>query len=236
MATLISRLPEGILIVDKSPAKTSFSLVSLLRKLSGQKKIGHAGTLDPFATGVMVLLLGSHYTRLSERFLHDDKEYAATVLLGIETDSFDCDGKILSQCDKIPSLEEIENILRTFQGEVWQTPPMFSAKKVDGKKLYELARQGKIIERKPVLVKMETTLLSYDYPYLRINVRCSKGTYIRSIAHDLGQMLGTGAHLSSLKRTRSGRFRLEQAVPQSLLEERKISWQDSLILFKDLHP
>lgn len=226
---MTSRLPEGILIVDKSPGKPSFSLVSLLRKLSGQKKVGHAGTLDPFATGVMVLLLGSRYTQMSERFLHDDKEYIATLLLGIETDSFDCDGKVLSQSDRIPSLKEIESHLLSFQGEVQQTPPMFSAKKINGKKLYELARQGKVVERQPVIVKMETTLLSYDYPHLRIHVRCSKGTYIRSLAHDLGQMLGTGAHLSALQRTKSGGFALEQAITHSSLEEGKTGWQASLI-------
>ncbi len=220
---------EGILIVDKSPAKTAFSLVSLLRKLSGQRKIGHAGTLDPFATGVMVMLIGKTYTRISQDLLQDDKEYRATVLLGIETDSYDCDGKIVATSDKKPALEEIETHLLAFQGEVWQTPPMFSAKKVGGKKLYELARQGKEIERKPVLLTMETTVLSYEYPHLCLHVRCSKGTYIRSIAHDLGRLLGTGAHLSQLQRTRSGNYRLEQAIPQSLLEERKVDWREHII-------
>ena len=220
---------EGILIIDKSPTYTAFSLVSLLRRLTGQRKIGHAGTLDPFATGVMVMLIGSKYTKISQDLLQDDKEYTATVLLGIETDSYDCDGKIVAQSDKQPTLEEIEMHLRSFQGEVWQTPPMFSAKKIGGKKLYELARKGQEIERKPVLLKMETTLLSYTYPELCIHVRSSKGTYIRSIAHDLGKLLGTGAHLSQLRRIRSGKFHLEQAVSQSLLEERKVDWRESLI-------
>jgi tRNA pseudouridine55 synthase len=227
--TKISPRAEGILIVDKSANRTAFSLITLLRRLSGQRKIGHAGTLDPFATGVMVLLLGAPYTRKADQFLQDDKEYIASILLGIETDSYDCDGHILSKSDKIPSIADIEQALPSFQGKVWQVPPMFSAKKIGGKKLYELARQGKTVERKAVLVNMDTTLLSYEYPHLHVHVRCSKGTYIRSIAHDLGQMLGTGAHLSQLQRTRSGAFTLEQAIPQTSLEMNTIAWQDSLI-------
>ncbi len=221
--------PEGILIIDKLPEKTAFSLVSLLRKLSGQKTIGHAGTLDPFATGVMVLLIGSTFTRMSDKFLQNDKEYLGTVLLGVETDSYDCDGKIVATSSLIPTFEQVQKALESFQGEVLQTPPMFSAKKIGGQKLYHLARQGKVIERQPAAVKMQTELLAYEYPYLRIKVSCSKGTYVRSIAHDLGKLLGTGAHLSALRRVRSGPFRIEQAVSQASLEERKVLWQESLI-------
>jgi tRNA pseudouridine55 synthase len=220
-------VPEGILIIDKCAARPAFSLVSKLRKLSGVRRIGHAGTLDPFATGVMVMLIGSRYTRMSDQFLKDDKEYIATIYLGKETDSYDCDGNIVSENGRKPTIEEIEKTLASFQGEVWQTPPMFSAKKVAGKKLYELARKGQIIERKPSLVRMDTSLISYEYPHVKICVRCSKGTYIRSIAHDLGDSLGIGAHLSSLKRTKSGRFTIEQAIPQSSLDT--IEWQNHLI-------
>ena len=220
-------VPEGILIIDKCATRPSFSLVSKLRRLSGVRRIGHAGTLDPFATGVMVMLIGSKYTRMSEQFLKDDKEYLATIHLGKETDSYDCDGNILFENERQPQAWEIEAALASFQGEIWQTPPMFSAKKVGGKKLYELARKGQTIERKPSLVRMDTTLISYEYPYVTIRVRCSKGTYIRSIAHDLGENLGIGAHLSSLKRTKSGRFTIEQAIPQSSLDT--IEWQNFLI-------
>lgn len=203
---------EGILLVNKPKGKTSFNLVSRLRFLSGISKIGHAGTLDPFATGVMVMLVGKKFTKMSDLFLTQDKEYEATLHLGIATDTFDLEGKILSESSLIPTLEEVVQALSYFQGEIWQTPPMFSAKKVEGKKLYELARKGITIERKPVLVKLKTELLSYDYPFLTLRVSCSKGTYIRSIADDLGKHLRTGAHLTKLVRTRSGPFLLQDCI------------------------
>ena len=128
---------SGILLVNKPKGKTSFSLVSASRKLFNVKKVGHAGTLDPFATGVMILLIGKECTRLSDRFLTQDKQYIATLHLGIRTDSYDCDGAVLEENASIPSLEEIEKVLPSFQGEIDQVPPMFSVKKVKGKKLYE---------------------------------------------------------------------------------------------------
>ncbi len=212
---------NGILLVNKAPGSTSFHIVSLLRRLTGIEKIGHAGTLDPFATGVMVMLIGKEYTRLSDRFLTSDKEYKATLQLGIATDTYDLEGEILSRSDKIPTLEEIHLALNTFQGEISQIPPMYSAKKVEGKKLYDLARKGITIERQPVQVKVEITLLSYNYPMLEIAVACSKGTYIRSLAHDIGLFLGSYAHLFELSRTRSGFFRLEDCIPQELLKNRE---------------
>lgn len=227
MNNALEILPEGILIVDKSPALSAFSLVSKLRRLSNIKKIGHAGTLDPFATGVMIMLIGSKYTKKSEQFLQDDKEYLATIHLGIETDTYDCEGTTLFCSDLIPSLKEIENALEIFQGQVLQVPPMFSAKKINGQRLYKLARKGQVIERQPVLVRMTTTILSYKYPLLKIKVNCSKGTYIRSLAHDLGQALNVGAHLSALQRTKSGPYTLEQAISQHLLDT--IEWQKFLI-------
>ncbi len=209
----------GLLLLNKPKGKTSFSLVAFLRKATGIKTIGHAGTLDPFATGVMVMLVGREFTKRSNEFLNHDKEYLATVHLGIETDSYDIDGKIVAESTVVPTLAEIENALLKFQGTVLQVPPMFSAKKINGKKLYELARKGKEIEREAKSVTLKTTLISYDYPNLVLNVACSKGTYIRAIAHDLGQMLGTYAHLSALIRTRSGPFELKDCVePCSLLQ------------------
>lgn len=210
---------EGLLLLNKPRGQTSFRLVSLLRRVTGVKKIGHAGTLDPFATGVMVLLIGKSFTRLSDQFLTQDKEYAATLHLGIATDSFDCDGQITAESAHIPSLAEVQEVLKTFQGTVMQTPPMFSAKKIQGKKLYELARKGLSVERAPVQITLDTELLSYDYPLLRIRVACSKGTYIRSLADDIGTKLGCGAHLTELTRLRSGPFRLENCIdPQQLLD------------------
>lgn len=212
---------NGILLVDKAPGSTSFHIVSLLRRLTGIDKIGHAGTLDPFATGVMVMLIGKEYTRLSDKFLTSDKEYRATLHLGIATDTYDLEGQIISRSEKIPTHEEVELALAAFQGEISQIPPMYSAKKVEGKKLYDLARKGITIERQPVQVKVEITLIRYSYPLLEISVSCSKGTYIRSLAHDIGQFLGCYAHLFELVRTRSGFFRIEECVPQDLLKNRE---------------
>ncbi len=210
-------LSEGIFPVNKPKNRTSFSLVAALRRLTGIKKIGHAGTLDPFATGVMVMLIGKDYTRQSEALMSQDKEYLATVHLGIETDTFDCDGKILCQNSLIPPLAEIEELLASFQGTQLQTPPMFSAKKIKGKKLYELARRGIEVERAPVQIHLALELISYCYPELKLKISCSKGTYVRTIAHDLGVKLKTGAHLSALVRTRSGPFLLKDCLDGELL-------------------
>lgn len=218
--TIANQEPSGILLVNKPRGKTAFSLVSCLRRILKVRKIGHAGTLDPFATGVMVMLIGKNYTRLSDSFLACDKAYRAKLHLGITTDTFDCDGIEQARSDVIPSQIDIEAAIARFQGEIDQVPPMFSAKKVNGKKLYELARKGKSIERQPVKVKVKTTLLHYQYPCLDIDVECSKGTYIRSIAHDLGEMLGCGAHLTALERTRSGSFLLDACLDGALLFDR----------------
>jgi tRNA pseudouridine55 synthase len=205
--------------VNKPRNKTSFSLVSALRRIYQIQKIGHAGTLDPFATGVMILLVGKEATRLSDQFLHHDKEYIATLHLGKQTDSYDLDGQITATSDLVPTQEAIDKALTHFQGTIEQIPPMFSAKKVQGKKLYELARKGIEIARKPAQVTLTTEFLHYEYPYLTIRVSCSKGTYIRSIASDLGTILGCGAHLCALSRTRSGPFRLADCIDGHLLYE-----------------
>jgi tRNA pseudouridine55 synthase len=207
----------GILLVNKPEGKTSFSLISALRKRSGVKKIGHAGTLDPFASGVMILLIGRNFTRLSNQFINYDKEYRATICLGEVTDTHDPEGKILSRSSYTPSLEEVERALQAFQGEVLQIPPMYSAKKIKGQTLYKLARQGKEIERKPVKVTLVTTLLGYEYPHIELSISCSKGTYIRTIAHDLGQSLTCGAYLKNLSRTRCGPYTLDQCIDGSVL-------------------
>jgi len=211
--------PKGFLLINKPRGSTSFSLVRTLRRRLDVKKVGHAGTLDPFATGVMILLVGRDYTRLSDKFLTQDKEYIAKLHLGITTDSFDCDGAITEENDSVPTKEAVEEAITHFQGTVEQVPPMFSAKKVNGKKLYELARKGVEIERKAVSVEMKTKLLSYEYPYMEIKVSCSKGTYIRSIADDLGKKLGCGAHLCELTRTKAGSYTIEQCLDGSLLED-----------------
>lgn len=208
---------EGILLIDKAKGRTSFSLVGTLRKKLGVKKIGHAGTLDPFATGVMVMLIGRNYTRLSDQFLCNDKEYVAELFFGITTDTFDCEGAIIEQSTKVPTLEEVQEALKHFQGEIEQIPPMYSAKKIQGKKLYDLARKGIEVERQPVKITVQTHFIRYEYPVLELRIACSKGTYIRSIAYDLGKRLGCGAHLTNLKRTRSGLFTLDQCIGEEQL-------------------
>lgn len=208
---------SGILLVNKTKGITSFRLVSLLRKILNIQKIGHAGTLDPFATGVMVMLIGKQYTRMSDQFLGQDKEYKAVLKLGETTDSYDCDGVVTSSSAIIPTLSELEEAIKAFQGKILQTPPMFSAKKVQGKKLYELARKGITIERAASEVTVTVELISYSYPFATINVSCSKGTYIRSLAHDIGIKLSCGAHLVELKRTRSGRCHIDDCIDASLL-------------------
>lgn len=203
---------EGILLVNKPIGKTSFSLISALRKKTGIQKIGHAGTLDPFASGVMILLIGRTFTAQSDTFIGQDKEYEATLHLGIETTTYDPEGEITSQNGTVPTLPEILDALKQFQGTIQQIPPMFSAKKVKGKKLYELARKGIEIERQPVTLTVQTELLSYTYPELSLKIACSKGTYIRSIGSDLGKVLGCGAHLKKLTRTRCGPYLLKDCI------------------------
>ncbi len=215
---------EGILPVCKPAAKTSFHLVALLRKLTQIRTIGHAGTLDPFATGVMVLLIGKPFTKLSALFLHQDKEYEAVVHLGVTTDTYDLDGQVVETSGFVPTLAEVEYTLEKFQGTILQTPPMFSAKKIQGKKLYELARKGITIERESVPVTLRIELLNYAYPRLSLKIQCSKGTYIRSLAYDIGKALGCGAHLSQLVRTRSGSITLNECCDGAQLIEPGYDW------------
>lgn len=210
---------SGILLVNKPKGKTAFSLVSRLRKILNVKKIGHAGTLDPFATGVMVMLIGQQYTRLSDRFLNADKEYVAELKLGTATDTHDPEGVVTFESDIEPLEEGIDKVLETFQGEIQQIPPMYSAKKQQGRKLYELARKGHEVERQPVNIIVKTTKVAYHYPVLTLHISCSKGTYIRTIADDIGKSLGCGAYLTNLQRTRSGSFYLEQCIDGSILFE-----------------
>lgn len=211
--------PNGIILIDKSAGCTSFNLVSLLRKATKIMKIGHAGTLDPFATGVMVMLVGKEYTRQSDRFLSKDKGYRGKLHLGITTDTFDPEGQVTHRSDRIPSEDEVKLALQSFQGEIVQIPPMYSAKKVNGKKLCDLARKGITIERQPVTVQVQIELIAYQYPILEVEVNCSKGTYIRTLAHDIGQVLNCGAHLSELRRIRSGEFHIDECIAQERFKD-----------------
>lgn len=203
---------EGIILIDKPRGITSFQVIHVLRKRTNIQRIGHAGTLDPFATGLLVVLIGRNYTKRADEFLTCDKEYLATLRLGASTDTYDCDGKVVATSELRPTLEEVEKAIASMQGTIEQVPPMYSAKKIGGRKLYEIARKGGEVERKPCLVTLDTQLLRYEYPEIDIRVACSKGTYIRSVGHEIGNMLGSYAFVSSLRRTRSGAFRIEDSV------------------------
>ena len=167
----------------------------------------------------IVAFSGREFTKRSDEFLTCDKEYEATIHLGIDTDTYDLEGQVTSRSDLVPTRADIALAIQAFQGQIAQIPPMFAAKKVQGKKLYDLARKGITIERQPVLVELQIELLRYEYPEVDIRVSCSKGTYIRSLAYDIGRHLKTGAHLSRLTRLRSGTFHLSDAIPQALLED-----------------
>ena len=203
---------SGLLLVSKEKGIPSFRLVSMLRKIFQVKKIGHAGTLDPFATGVMIMLVGKSYTKLCDQFMGKEKQYLATLKLGETTDTYDSEGVILSSSSHVPSLEQIQASIGLFQGDIMQMPPMYSAKKIGGKRLYSLARQGISIERSPSLIHVAISIKSYSYPNLILDINCSKGTYIRSLAHDIGKSLGCGAYLQELQRTRIGNFKLSECI------------------------
>ena len=203
----------GFLNVRKPKGMTSHDVVYRIRRASKVKQVGHTGTLDPFAEGVLPVCVGKA-TRLIE-YLNDDKEYIAVVKFGVETDTYDLDGQVLTVSDKKVSKEELEAVLPEFRGEIMQMPPMYSAIKVKGKKLYEYARKGQDVEiepRKVFIEKLELRSFDFENQTAEIVVKCSKGTYIRSIAHDIGQKLMCGAHLVGLTRTQAGKFGIEYAV------------------------
>ena len=203
----------GFLNVYKPKGKTSHDVVAILRRVTKIKQIGHTGTLDPFAEGVLPICIGKA-TRLIE-YLNDDKAYIGTVQLGKSTTTYDLEGETIDVSDKTPSLEEIENELNNFRGDIEQLPPIYSAIKVNGKKLYEYARKGEEVEIKPRSVNIsDLKILNYDQEnrILELYIKCSKGTYIRSIAHDLGKNLGCFGHLIKLIRVKAGDFEVEDSV------------------------
>lgn len=205
---------DGLLLIDKPSGPTSHDVVDLIRRRFRIGKVGHGGSLDPQATGLLIILLGKG-TKASNLFLGSDKEYEGTVRLGVTTDSYDLDGQVTSEVDASGiTRERLEAELAKFHGDMMQVPPMVSAIKKDGVPLYKLARQGETIERAPRFIHLyECSLQAFNPPDADIRVRCTKGTYIRSICHDLGQALGCGAALARLRRTGSGRFRVEEAMP-----------------------
>ena len=202
---------NGWLVIDKPEGMGSTEVVNLTRRLLNAQKNGHTGTLDPFASGILPIAFGET-TKLIDFLGDETKEYEFTVQWGTETDSADSDGSITADNGRIPADEEILAVLPQFCGEITQTPPAFCAVKINGRRAYELARAGEEVTMRKATVNIyELELLEYDLPRIRIRVRCSKGTYIRSLAHEIGQALESGAHLTSLRRTRSGGFTLEKA-------------------------
>lgn len=220
---------SGIILIDKPKGITSYQVVEILKKITNIKKIGHSGTLDPLAQGLMILAISRQATKKISLFLKSDKEYIATLKLGFVSNTFDKEGEInKKETKKIPSEKEIKTLLLSFLGEIEQTPPIFSAKKVNGKRAYFLARQGRQVKLKPQKVKIKKIrLLKYKFPLLRIKVKCSSGTYIRSLVSDIGEKLGCGAYLEELIRTKIGQFSLKDAISFSQLNSK--NWMEYLI-------
>jgi tRNA pseudouridine55 synthase len=204
---------DGALLIDKPCGPTSHDVVAAIRRKFQLEKVGHAGTLDPNATGLLILLLGKG-TKLSERLMSSDKVYEGTAKLGEATDSYDSDGEITSSLPVPPlTLDEINEYASEFEGDIMQTPPMVSAVKKDGVPLYKLARKGVEVERKPKLIHVYKFRFSrYEEPLGQFRVACTKGTYVRSLVHELGEKIGCGAHLTQLRRVTSGRFDVEDAI------------------------
>ena len=204
---------SGVLLVDKGQDMTSHDVVAVARRTLNLKKIGHCGTLDPMATGLLILVIGKA-TKIQDLLMAEDKEYVGSLTLGATTNTQDAEGEILEE-KEVPELsdDEIKSVFDEFKGDFYQTPPMVSAIKKDGVPLYKLARQGKEVKREPRFVHVASYRIDgIELPRVDFTVRCSKGFYVRTYAHDIGGKIGCGAHLSALRRTKSGKFDLERSV------------------------
>lgn len=216
---------EGVLLIDKPSGITSHDVVDRVRRKLKMKRVGHAGTLDPLATGLLIILVGKA-TKLSSRLMSLDKEYEGTFELGKVSDSHDIDGEILEENEVPESItaELVQGQMNTFEGDQYQTPPMFSAVKIKGVPLYKHARKGKVVEREPRFIRVSKyELKSWDKPSGTFFVYCTKGTYIRSLVHDLGEKLGCGGILTQLRRTASNNLNLENAVELKEFEDQPLS-------------
>lgn len=220
-------LPSGVLLIDKASGMTSHDVVAIARRQLNMKKIGHCGTLDPMATGLLMLVI-NRATKIQDLLMSEDKTYTGTITLGATTSTQDKEGEVEEE-KEVPDLSQgdIEAVFDEFKGDFEQIPPMVSAIKKDGVPLYKLARKGKVVERKPRQIYVTNYELSrVELPEIDFTVDCSKGFYVRTYAHDIGQKLGCGAHLSALRRTRSGKFNLERAVPVDAL---KVASREELV-------
>lgn len=225
---------KGFLLIDKTEGMTSHDVVNIIRRALGLRQVGHTGTLDPMATGVLPICVGQA-TRMSQYLLAGEKQYEATLKLGIETDTYDRNGTVTMQLPYDVTLDQLQEVLDRRMGPQLQIPPMFSAKKKDGKKLYEMARQGIEIEREPVPIEIfSLDLLSFTPPELTLRVHASKGTYIRSLAYDIGRDLGTCAHLTSLRRIEAGGFTIDQCTSIDTVKGMDRSEIERLILPMDI--
>lgn len=223
---------DGILVIDKPSGMTSHDVVNFMRRKFGLKKVGHCGTLDPMASGVLVMLIGKA-TKLSSRFINENKEYEATLTLGVVTDTGDCTGEVIrrSTSGNTYSREEIEKIFREFEGEIEQIPPMVSALRYKGERLYKLARRGISVERKARKIRIiKLQIIQIRLPEVSFRVNCSKGTYIRSLGEDIGQRLGCGGTLSSLRRLYSGSFSVKEAVSLEKLKATPLRGLEKLLI------
>lgn len=205
---------EGILLVNKPIEVSSFQVVKKIRYLTKVKKVGHAGTLDPLANGLLIILIGSKFTKQSDEMMKSKKEYETNIFLGAATTSFDSEGDITDRSTVIPSLNSIETaIIDSFDGWVYQMPPIFSAKKINGRKAYDLARENPTadIGLKAKKVWMSIKILDYSYPILKLRIECTSGTYIRSIANDLGKILKSYGYCKSIYRTKVGNYSINDS-------------------------
>ena len=212
----------GILNIYKPTKITSFDVVRIIRKLTNEKKVGHCGTLDPEACGVLPICIGKA-TKAIDYIMENNKVYVAELKLGEVTDTYDIEGKVIRQCDVNVTAEEVMEAVYSFKGDIKQVPPMYSALKVNGKKLYELAREGIEIEREARSITIhDIKVLEINLPYVKMEVNCSKGTYIRSLCYDIGEKLGCGAMMSALERTATGKFTKENSINIESLNKENI--------------
>ena len=244
-----SRFPDGVLVVDKTEGPTSHDVVTFARRSLGVSRIGHTGTLDPMATGVLPLVVG-RATRLAQFLTASDKSYEATIAFGRTTDTHDAAGRITSSCDRRPAREQLDVALTRFRGTFDQTPPVFSAKNIDGERSYDLARKAARAEArsgnagtelpraKPVSVTVKRLeVLAFDGETTRLDMQVSAGFYVRALAHDLGAALGCGGVLVGLRRTRSGEFGLDRAVPLAdVLQSSREALAERIVPFRELLP
>ena len=207
-------MKKGIYNIYKPTGPTSHDIINHIRKMSGEKRVGHAGTLDPFAEGVLIVAVGREYTKKLGQFLKQDKTYRAIIKLGATSDTYDLTGKITPTKNPVkPTKNEVTEVLKNFKGEIEQTPPAFSAIKIKGKKAYEFARKGIVTELKPRKIKIYSIkILKCKWPFLEIETKVSSGTYIRSLANDLGKLLKTGGYLEKLTRTAVGKHRIIEST------------------------